>query len=550
MAAIDTQLTLAVDTGIGVGAAIDFLAEDDFTQSGDLQIPLPPLTPGARVKSASLRVTGKAFHGLLKDLRGANITASPVVYDVDGVPQSSVAGQQAFIVDFTGIRSLLRLELNSLGTITLVLPWSGTEFSTKPAFPPPGGSGPFVPAPSSAGSESVGFVLETIKLLVQIKPGGSSLSVSDFAGDCRIETSVFPSNLKVSVGGRPPFFTRAGVLNGTAEVTGLEKDLNTLLSSATTSQSVQVTVATDTPGVLQTDFNAEHDLEIESSALARFGGQNSQNVALDALVPQDVALVFPATSVAAWKLSRLELDIEGQFPVWRTFSDQPSDTPGALGLRVNAQFSVARQFHLAQDGDLHGFSLLFRPAAEAAQLHLEVVEEQNGQPAASPAAASVDLTVPASQTFTWVNALFSSSTKIPGHRSTWIVLRAKTGSVEWAGAPLPPGPTAIAMFNSGGGVWQPYPLLNGQSATPLLRILRRPSTQENQPLLSLALQDQKATVEPGSGTASVAISFKPDAGPSIKPQGPSVSLALGVTALAAGKMTIRRAQVFYKETSS
>ena len=54
-----------------------------------------------RVQSASLRVTGQAFHGLLKDLRGANITESPVVYNADGVPTPAIAGQQAFIVDFT-----------------------------------------------------------------------------------------------------------------------------------------------------------------------------------------------------------------------------------------------------------------------------------------------------------------------------------------------------------------------------------------------------------------------------------------------------------------
>ena len=438
MAVIDTQRTVVKDIGRASVASLANALDDDFTQSGDLQVPLPSLSPGMRVKSASLRVTGQAFHGLLQDLRGANITESPVVYNTAGVPTPAIAGQQAFVVDFSGIRSLLRLELNSLGTITLVLPWSGTEFSTKSAFPAPGGSGPFVPRPNSAGSASVGFVLETTKLLVQIKPGGPSLGVSDFAGDCRIETSVFPSNLKVSVGGRPPFFTKAGLLNGTSEVTGLEKELNTLLSSATTPQSVQVTVVTDTPGVLQTDFNPEHDLDIESSAAARFGGQNSQNVALDALVPQDVVLVFPASSAAPWKLSRLELDLEGQFPVWRAFSDQPSNSPGALGLRVNAQFSVARKFLFAQEGDLYGFSLLFRPTAEAAQLHLEVVEEQNGQPAASPATASVDFTVPAVQTLTWVNALFSSPTKIPGHKSMWMVLRAKTGSVEWAGAPQPP----------------------------------------------------------------------------------------------------------------
>jgi hypothetical protein len=538
--ASDTETRAVAETGVA----------PDFTYSGDLKVPQVPLSlnPGTQIKSASLQVTGMAFHGLLKDLSGVNVTASPVVYDSNGVPQPAGAGDQAFIVDFTGIRSILKLQLNSLGSITLVLPWNGTEFSSKTAFPHPSGPGPFQPTPDATGSPSVGFAaLETVKLLVQIRTSGGPAELSQFTGDCRIETSVFPSNLKASVAGRPPFFTRPGVLNGTVEVTGLEQDLNTLLSSATTQQNVQITIATDTPGVLQTDFDPAHDLELQSSALARFGGQASQNIALDAMVPQDVPLVFPTGSSGKWKLIRLDLDLSGQFPIWRAFSDQAADRPGALGLRINGQFSSARRFAFAQDADLYGFGFLFRPATEAAQLHLQVLEEQNGQPGGGQPIASADFSVPTSQISIWINALFASPVRIAAQKNMWITLNAKAGSVEWSGVASPPDPTTTAMLNSGGGAWHPYPSANGQAAVPLLRILRRPFTQENQPLLGLATNDQTASVELSPSVTTIPIDFGQDGGPVVAPSGGAVSLSVNATALAAGTMIIRRAQMSYKE---
>ncbi len=524
-------------------------ADPDATQSGAIQVTMPALSPGSAVQQASLRITGKSFHGLLKYLNGANITASPVAYDSAGKQQSSVSGQHAFLVDFTGMRTVLGLKMHSLGSITLVLPWAGTGFSDKPAYPAPSGPGPFSPMPDTDGTPSVGFAgMDTVKLLVQVK-SGSAITVDSFSGDCRIVTGTFPSNVKVSINQRPPFFTHPGVLNGAADVAGMAADLNAAASAANAALPVVVTIATDTPGVLETDFNAARDLAIQLSATARFGGQGSVDLDLAALAVRSVPIPFPTASHSSWQLSRLELDLAGTFPPWRAFAAQASDVPGAVGLRVNAQFSVARRFPFSEDGDLYGFSLLFRASVESAQMRLELVADDNGQPAAGPAVASADVAAPAGSegASTWVNALFASPVRVSAQRPLWMTLRVKTGAAEWAGATLAGSADGTTLLNNEGGAWQSYPAINGQAVVAMARVLRRPFNKENQALLTLAFQGQSVSAELVSSAASPAIVFAAGAEPTVPSDGSQVSAGLAVTALAAGKLTIRKARAYYQE---
>src|SRR4029078_8647165 len=94
--------------------------------------------------------------------------------------------------------------------ITLVLPWLGTAFSDKSAFPTPGGIGT---VPDSSGSAAVAFAgIETMKVLVQIISTGAPLTADAFSSDCRIVTNTFPSNLKAWINTREAFFTPPGVL--------------------------------------------------------------------------------------------------------------------------------------------------------------------------------------------------------------------------------------------------------------------------------------------------------------------------------------------------
>lgn len=513
--------------------------------SGEKTQALATFAPGSRVTSAALKVSGKAYAGKLRYLKGAKVTPSPVSYKTDGTAGSTDKG---FIVDFTGIRSVMQLGLpTEAGKITLVLPWLGTDFSSKAAYPvtDPVSPGQFLPKAHASGDDVVAFTgVETMKLLVQVQAKSASLGADQFADACLIATATYPSNVKASINGRLPFWSHPGVLNDTADATGLADDINALLKDATGPTEVKLLLTTDTPGVLQADFEGG-GAAVESAAEARWGGQASLDVALAALETQSVALSFPAAVGKTWRIERLALQLSGQFPPWRAYWGQVSGAPGKFGMRVSAQFSVARRFVFAEAGELHGVALLLRSAGDAAQLKLELVAEQDDAPGPGKPFAMADLSVTAQAAgeAVWHEALFPSPVKVEANKGVWLVAKAKAGSAEWAGSAEP---QVLTRFNNEGGQWQRYPATDGNSPVAQIKLLRRPFAQENQPLLDIVWGGLQRSIEVAAETSTVELSlatpleFPVDAGG-------TVVVPLSATARASGSLTIKSATAYYRE---
>src|SRR4051812_16766790 len=204
--------------------------ESEDAQSGELTIPLGTFPAGGTFDSVTFKLSGKAFHGRLKNFSGVTIAESPVGYDTAGAQQSPGNGsQRAFILDFGGLPSLLRLTIDaSKANITLLLPWMGTGFADKSVYPPPTDDGwnQFKPKRDPTGKTSVGIpALDTQKLLVQVQPkSGSAFSGDDLNEYLGLTTATFPSNVKAYLEGRLPFWTHPGILNEETEVTGLAED--------------------------------------------------------------------------------------------------------------------------------------------------------------------------------------------------------------------------------------------------------------------------------------------------------------------------------------
>jgi hypothetical protein len=508
----------------------------DYTESGTKTVSLPAIPAGSRITQASISISGDAFQGQLRFLSGAQVTISPITYNSDGVPGTPSAGEEGFIVNFNGIRSLLSLEMAAgSGLITKVLAWLGTDFSNKPLF-------------TSEGDSSAGFSgAETSKIFVQLSVS-PAIDAATFATACRIETGTFPSNVKASLSGRPPFFAQPGVLNNSIPVTGLADDLNALLAGPPSPQPMQLTLSTDTPGVILVSFDPANDFKTQQSAAAQNGGQASADFSLQSLQQQTIALTFPTTSVRSWIVNKLSLSLSGQFPPWRAFSAQSSDAPGPVGLKVNAQFSVARRVALAADTDLNGFALLLRKPAAAAQLHLEVVEDSNGQPGPGPALAAADLAVPLIDTdFQWLEAVFAVPARIPAQKQIWLAIRAKTGAVELGGLMEASSASTNTLFSNEGGAWQSYPSIGTNAPLVQTRVLRKPFATENDPLLQLALNGQQATATGAPDAANLDFTFAAGHELQVSPAGGSTTVSFGATSLASGKLTIRSARVFYQE---
>jgi len=346
------------------------------------------------------------------------------------------------------------------------------------------------------------------------------------------------------------------VLNSVEELNGLAEDLNALLKDASAETAVKLLLTTDTPGVLEVDFAPSTDLSVERVANGRWGGQDKLDVALSALETNEIMMTFPSPSNTPWLVNRIAMEIAGQFPPWRAYTAQSNDLPGKVGMRVNARFSVARRFQFAEAGELFGVALLLRPVTETVEVRVEIVSDKKGQPApgdplvtANAAIATGGVGVPR-----WTSVLFPSSLKVEVHKELWLVVKAKTGDVEWSGLTEIGSTQTTTLFNNEGGQWQRYPLLNGRTPVSQLRILRRPFAQENTPLLeALWPVDGQLLKQEGDLTVTtVQVEFVLPLEQSflVAPTNGNVAIPVRLVAKADGTVTIKNAKAIYKEQAS
>jgi hypothetical protein len=478
------------------------------------------------------------------------VLESPVVYSAVGVADAH-SGSRAYIVDFGGTRSVLRLAMAGAGRfITLVLPWMGTDFGPNAVYP----VGSEVGAALSSGSSIVDLTgIETTKLLIQV--AGSSLPTpAQFAGQCGISTGTFPTNVRASLNGRLPFWTNPGALAGTVQPTGLVEDLNALLSEATGPISVTLSLTTETPGVIDADYDAETAIDAERTAAARWGGQPSTEVALRALERVTLAVPFPTEGSLPWSVSGVELELSGSFPPWRAFPGQTTLDPGTLGLRVDAGSAVGRRVEPDQDAAMHGVALLIRALPAGAQLRVEVTDEKDGAPAAGPPLAATDVTVGAAAQggSDWLQVLFAAPAQVPAGTGRWVLAKAKTGAVEWVGAAEAGSAGTRTLFAKEGGRWEPYPSVGAGVVVAQLRVLRRPFATDQAPVLFVAWEDGAAevSVEPGRNVTHLALDRPPGSTESAIPAAGSASVTLSLKAASSGAVTIAGATARYREASS
>jgi hypothetical protein len=552
-----TSVEEARDAGIRE-VLFDWDQGPDDPHSGDAEVDLGTLPAGARVTAAPISVTGRAFHGLIQSLAGATVLASPVVYTNSGTANPS-SSTKAYIVDFAGSRSVLGVSTAISGArITLVLPWMGTDFGPKAAYGT--GSATTPPAPDATGTTFVHLTgLETMKLFVQLS--GSSLPDPDgFAAQSRITTGTFPSNVRASLNGRLPFWSKPGPLSGEAVPTGLVEDLTAVLAEADAGASVGVrlTLTTDTPGVLDVAVDPAADLAFEHTATAKWGAGASTTVAVRALEPTILPVPFPNDGTADWAVSALDLLVGGDFPLWRAVGAQSSDDAGHLGLRVDAGLSVARRLAFEADTDLFGVAALVR-ARSAAGLRLELVGEEADAPGGGPPLAAVDVEAPAAAPVAdasglpaaWLDVLFDAPVAMPAGSAAWAVLRAKNGSVEWAALPEPGAPETRTLGLTQGGRWERYPAVGGDFPVAQTRMLRRPYATEHEPVLEIAWEDEASAAGVEASSAGVAVRLSRPEGAEVvaAPAEGSATVRVRLTARAAGTVTVDGATATYGETT-
>jgi hypothetical protein len=527
------------------GAATPAPPTCDDRESGDKEVSLLTFAPGSNITRAEVEVKGKAFCGKLEFLRGAKVMLSPVVYNADGIAVPPAGNERAFIVDFTGIRSLLSLDIpEGQGSINLVLSWMGTEFNPKALYGAAiTAGGPVLPKKHATGTTIVILSgVETSKVLVQVT--GTTFDEITFTKNCRVSTATFPSNVKASLNGRLPFWTRPGVLSEKVKLAGLVEDLNVLLKDATSEVPVNLLLTTDTPGVLEAVFS-QTSLDISREASARWGGQESIEVPLRAAERKAFAVSFPATQTQEWLISRLQLNLSGRFPPWRAYAGQLGSSASQLGMKVCARFSVARRFDFSQNGELFGFSILVRPQTDS-ELVLEVAAGKDGQPAAGKSLTTANATVELSAE--WIDVLFDSPIEVEANQELWLTLKARKGVIEWSGIGAPAGINTTTLYSDEGGAWQRYPSIGeGKYPVAQMRVLRRPFINENDPLLHISWDTlPEVSLNVTEETKFIEFSRPPGQAQDLAPANDTVVVPLSLTAGASGSITVKNATAFYK----
>ncbi len=512
--------------------------------AGDKEVSLTRLSAGSYVTKAALEVRGMPFDGPLNIFQGVNVLPSPVVYDLTGAPQElNATNDRAFIIDFKTVCSIIKIEVAG-HKIKLLLSWLGTDFSPKSAFPFPAVSqkGQFFPKADGTGKDVVKLTgIETSKLFVQID--GNSLTAESFMEKCSISTATYPSNVKASINGRPPFWTNPGVLDKEARLLGLAEDLNAYLADIQEETDIKLTLNTDSPGVFAITLI---NIGVEFTAEAVWGGQPTFDANVKALESQVLNIPFPNSTDKSWRINRLELELAGQFPPWRAFSDPENDIPGKLGMKVNSRFSVARQVQFREPAELFGFCLLIRSNSKAAELSFEVFEGSEELSVSGQAITSVGVSLPANSTNSaqWCEVFFPSPVKISKNKA-WLAVKAKSADIEWVGASENSG-AGKTLYSDEGGQWQEYPVLDNKAVLAQIRVLRQPFAKENTPLLDIRLdKEETAALEVSEDSSS--LSIIPKTALETAPVDGTVSLPLTIMARSSGVLTLKKVTAYYEE---
>ena len=527
-------------------------------QSGTLLLDLPQILPGDRFEPAAVKVSGAAFAGTLRHFAGVSVRESPEIINADGSWGGGPGAQRGYILDFGGMRSVLRLMRTGTALkYALVLPWLGTDFAAASLYPAHNGRvASRIPDPDGAAQVSLRGA-ESQKLYVQIH---GNLSVDEFLDQCVLETLVFPANLRASVADRPPFWTHPGPLQGETSMSGLAEALTSLAAELTSPLSPKLSIVSDAPGVIAVPGGFAF-LQAEKSAAASWAGNPGTSAALRAGVPGTLPMHFPLPDDGkTWILRSLKVSAAAALSPWifESIGTDPAGSPSTL--RIDARLSAAQAFLPTQAVELHGVGLLLGAAADA-ELSIELCADAGSRPAPGPALAVCML--PLSGPQEWREALFEKPLMLDAGAVYWIAIKAKSGTSWWSVSPA--GTAKSALYAEDGTAWQPFPRMlpsaapapsgPGPKKTPVdfpaagLRLFRSPRPEENQARVVVSHSSGTSVVEMALPVSDEPLEVEwlwPEAHrPESAPAAGGRSLDLGIRSLAGGTLDIAAATLYF-----
>jgi len=412
-------------------------ADDPF--EGDRALLLRALPAGARVTKATATVTpdpGPAATPFLE-----RIALNPPAWGA-----TKVGGTGTIQIDLHTRRKLAGLEATGTKAKFLV-DLGGVLVSLSP-------SGALVPDGTPADLD----LTTSPSPLPPVEATGLRLVEGTGLNATAVEVLSPPTNVTLRLGTLAPFFTRVGELTAPETSLDFAPVLRAFLASAEAKDgayAIPIVVHSDRIARLRIDFDLEYVLQ--TSLLPE--GVADVKLAFDAATvtkgPGGLSVTLPPNARAVADGSSAH--VRGAFEESRVAAGAPLGVVSAAArVPVSGQATQAQPIEPAERRKVAGIDLLLKAGEGGGTLSATLLPDTDGKPFGDPLLpAPVQFALPrATAAPVWTSAALAPEFQLEAGRRYWLVLRALSGTAEWAVDAAPAGATPLQSSADGGFSWR------------------------------------------------------------------------------------------------
>jgi hypothetical protein len=293
--------------------------------------------------------------------------------------------------------------------------------------------------------------------LPQVEATGLRLMATDLNATA-IDVVSPPTNLTLRLGTLGPFWTRIGELTASETSLDFAPVLQAFLAGAEVKDgayTIPIVVHSDRIARLRVELDVEFLLQ--ASLLP--DGVPSISLAFDAGTvtkgPGSLSVTLPPNARAVAEGSSAH--VRGAFEESRVAAGAPLGVvSAAASVPVSGQATQAQPIATTERRRVAGLDLLLKADEGGATLSATILPDADGKPFGDPLLpAPAQFVLPrATAGPVWTSAALSPEFQLEAGRRYWLVLRALTGTAQWAVDAAPAGATPLQSSADGGFSWR------------------------------------------------------------------------------------------------
>lgn len=283
-----------------------------------------------------------------------------------------------------------------------------------------------------------------------------------------------PSNVRLSLGEEPPFFTHAGELSRAVTTPDFGKQLQSFLAEAAVENGFYVlplTVHSDS--IARLEVALEVDVVLQAGVLPE--GLDEVALAFDhgslpRTEPENLRLALPANA----RVRAVRGRASGAFAASQVVLGPTGEVDAPETAEVSAGATQAQLLALDEALAADGVDLLLAAASRTARLEVDLLEDLDGKPGGAsflPAPVAVALDRETAGRPTWTSVALPSEIQLrpKGETRYWLAVRSVEGEAVWAASAADAEAPAMQETRDGGLSWR----RSGRAARAAFFRLRR-----------------------------------------------------------------------------